>query len=283
MQGPLKKTLLSFMIAAPLVTFAANALTPEQSQAVDKRIKQYLMDHPESVIQSIKNFQHKMEAERSKKAQESLTQNQAELNKSDELSTLGNPNGSISIIEFMDYRCGHCKSMGPVLEQAIASNNDIKVVVKALTYFGKSSQTAAKAALAAGKQGKFAEVHKALLKAPPAKLSNEAGIFEIIEGTSADIIKLKKDMASAELDQKLQSNQALAQKLYINATPMFVLRVGDRQAMIPGAVPLAKIKQTIAAMGQKNSKNKQLQAAKTAPQKPASEKLASEQPAPKQA
>ena len=75
----------------------------------------------------------------------------------------GNPEGDVTMVEFFDYNCGWCKKGLPEVVSLIEQDKNLRVVLKEFPIFGGDSDYAAKAALAAKKQGKYWELHTALL------------------------------------------------------------------------------------------------------------------------
>ena len=67
-------------------------------------------------------------------------------------TTVGNANGKITIVEFMDYSCGYCKAVAPSLERIAEKNSNVRIIVRYLPLFGETSSYAAKMAYFAGQQ-----------------------------------------------------------------------------------------------------------------------------------
>lgn len=133
----------------------------------------------------------------------------------------GNPNGKVTLVEFFDYRCSHCMKMAPIVESLIKSNPDLRVIYVDYPVMGQESELAARAALAAGKQGKYSEFNQALM------LSNQAvtetTILQTAKMLGLNVDRLDKDMASDDISQQLQSNFGMAQQFSIEGTPAFVI------------------------------------------------------------
>jgi protein-disulfide isomerase len=101
------------------------------------------------------------------------------------------------------------------------------------------STAVSRMAIAAAKQGKYFEFHRAVMKGGPAK---EATSLKIAEKIGLDMTKLKADMASPETTQLIDKLQALAKDLYVDGTPTFI--IGDK--LFPGAAESEQLKQMIA-------------------------------------
>ncbi len=178
------------------------------------------------------------------------------LKNSDELlaggmTVAGNPKGTVTLVEFFDYQCGHCKKMEPLINQLIKSNSNLRVVYKEFPIFGKSSELASKAALAAAMQGKYPQMQDALFSAH--KRFNEALILETAKNVGLNVEQLKKDMNSDVVKNALSKNRTLAEQMNLMGTPAFVivatsdgkLKANTQPELIPGGAPIDVLQQSI--------------------------------------
>jgi len=133
----------------------------------------------------------------------------------------GNPNGSITVVEFFDYQCSHCINMASVIGSVIKANPDVRVVFKDFPIRGPVSEFAARAALAANKQGKYYEFSHALLLTTLSL--NEDTILDIAKSAGLDMAKLKKDMNSPAINNEIKSTYSLAQQFQVTGTPAFFI------------------------------------------------------------
>lgn len=153
----------------------------------------------------------------------------------------GPANAKVTIIEFSDFQCPYCSRGKETMEQVLAAYpNDVKVVFKNLPLpFHQQAVPAAKAALAAGKQGKFWEMHDKLFDNQQ-KLS-PAYYDEAAKELGLDLDKFKKDMASPEIEKQIEEDKALAAKNEIQGTPGFFVN----GVAVKGAYPLDHFKMII--------------------------------------
>ncbi len=157
-------------------------------------------------------------------------------------SPVKGPSGAkVTIIEFSDFQCPYCKRGRDTAEAVLkAYPNDVKLVFKNLPLpFHNQAMPAAKAALAAGKQGKFWEFHDALFDNQD-KLSDSFYLAKAGE-LKLDIEKFKKDMASPEIEKQIKDEAALANEKGIQGTPGFF--VGG--VAVKGAYPVEHFKTII--------------------------------------
>jgi protein-disulfide isomerase len=220
--------------AAPAPT-PANELSqqarfsPDQKQQIEEIIKDYLIANPEIFLEVQTALEEKMEKDQAAKLKVAIADNAAEIYRAADASVAGNTGGDITVVEFFDYNCGYCKRGLADVIKLVDSDPNVRVVFKELPILSKGSEEAARVALAAKKQGKYWEMHRALLEAKGHV--NEATALRLAETLGLDMEKLKADMASPEVAAEVARSEALAKKMGVNGTPHFL--VGDRA--IPGA------------------------------------------------
>lgn len=153
----------------------------------------------------------------------------------------GPANAKITIFEFSDFECPYCKRGAETVEKILKEYpNDVKLVFKNLPLsFHKNARSAAQAALAAGKQGKFWEFHDELFKNQQGL--GEAQYLEIAKKLKLDEAMFKKDMQSEEISKMIDEETAVANKLSFQGTPGFV--VGG--VPVRGAYPFEHFKAII--------------------------------------
>lgn len=154
---------------------------------------------------------------------------------------LGNPQGDVTLVEFFDYRCPYCKIMAPVVAALIASDPKLRVVMKEYPVLSSQSIVAAKAALVAAKNGKYAAFHSAMfaLKGP----FDEPRILSVAQSVGLDPARVRQEMDAPEIATELQINIALGKALDFRGTPTFLV---DGH-IIAGAVAAGELRKLIAA------------------------------------
>ncbi|HLC09112.1 MAG TPA: DsbA family protein [Methyloceanibacter sp.] len=215
---------------------ADNALSDDFEQ----RIRQYLLDNPEVIIESLKQYETRRRAAELGEVA-TMVQDRAQEIFNDPGSPVGgNPEGDVTLVEFFDYNCPYCRQAAPRMIEAEANDPDLRIVYKEFPILGPDSMFAAIAALAAQKQGKYVTFHKALMQADGA--ANESKVFEIAAAVGLDTERLQKDMADPAIQGLIDRNLRLAFDLRITGTPGFV--VGNE--IIRGIVPLDTLEAAIA-------------------------------------
>ena len=153
-------------------------------------------------------------------------------------AVLGNPAGSVTLVEFSDYACTYCRQSVADVAALVAANPDLKVVMREYPILSPESLDAARMALAAAQQGRYARFHDAMFRlGPPSAESIEAAATE----AGVDLARARAAIASGVFDPHLQANSQLAAQLGISGTPGWVI---GRQAL-NGAVGRATIGEAI--------------------------------------
>jgi protein-disulfide isomerase len=228
-------------MSGPAARAADPALSPAQTEAINKLIHDYIVAHPEVLVESLKSLDAREQANSEADRQKALTERKAELFQDPGTPVGGNPNGSVTIVEFFDFRCPYCKAMIADLNDLVKSDGSIRFVYKDFPILGPASQFAAKVALAANLQGKYVPVHDALMSYK-GQLDDDT-VLQLAGKAGADVTRLKADMDKPEIADQIARNLDLAQALHLGGTPGFVIG----STVIDGAVPIAKMKEMVAA------------------------------------
>jgi len=145
---------------------------------------------------------------------------------------LGNPNGDVSVVEYFDYHCPYCKAVTADLMQLIEDDPGVRLVLKDYPILREDSVAGAKAALAAAKQGRYREMHEALMAYRGAY--TRSALEEIAKASDVDPQRMFSDMDSPEIQAQVQRHLDQGRGLGINGTPGFIF--GRMQ--VPGAISL---------------------------------------------
>jgi protein-disulfide isomerase len=217
----------------------AAEFTPEQRQAIEAIIRDYLTKNPEMMLDVLQAAEDKMKGEAHDKASATLSTRRREVFEDPDAPIAGNPRGDASLVEFFDYRCPYCKQVESALEALLSEDRQLRFVYKEFPVLGPESVSAARAALAARKQDKYDAMHRALMGFKGEM--DEAALFKVASSVGLDVARLKRDMAAPDIDRMLKANLSLATALDIRGTPGFV--IGDE--IVPGAISLGDLKQLI--------------------------------------
>jgi protein-disulfide isomerase len=220
-------TLVVIWRMAPGMVDAPSASLDEK-KIVDV-VHDYLTKNPEILVEMTTELDKRQQEQQAKQQQNVISDNADALFRSPLSYATGNSSGDVTVVEFFDYNCGFCRRALPDLVKLVDSDDKVKVVFKELPIFGEESEGAAKVALAAGKQGKYFEMHQKLFS-EPGKADKDKGL-RIAAELGLDVPQLEKDMEDPSIQQALDEAKDLAQKLGLQGTPLYL--IGDR--IVPGA------------------------------------------------
>lgn len=230
---------LALFVAVPAIAQeGSTALTREDVEAI---VRDYIAEHPEVVVEALREYQRLAEAREEEAARAALAARASDLYDDPETPFAGNPEGDVVIVEFFDYRCGYCRRSAADLFALIEADPDVKVVFKEFPILGSASQLAARAALASRDQGLYYQFHQALMSADIG--FSEAEIMDVAGSVGLDTERLKADMQAPEVDAYLARIHQLARDLGVRGTPAFVI---DGE-LFPGALDAGTFEQLVAA------------------------------------
>jgi protein-disulfide isomerase len=208
--------------------------------AFERRVQAYLMDHPEVIVVALDRMEARRRAAAETAVQATVKARAAELFRDPASPTSGNPDADVTLVEFFDYNCPYCRAMAPLVTQVETADPHLRVVYKEFPILGPNSTFAAKAALAAQKQGKYVAFHRALYQARGAV--DQSKVMEVAASVGLDVARLKTDLQDPGIAAQIEKNLALAQALRITGTPGFV--AGDQ--VLRGATDLRGLQTFIA-------------------------------------
>lgn len=208
---------------------ASDPISPELRRTFEGVVRDYLLKNPAIIREAMRVLQTQEEAEKQARAALALKQYRSELVLDAHSPVGGNPKGDITVVNFFDYNCGYCKRVALTVSAVLKSDPNVRVVYKEFAILGPQSILAARAALAAKRQGKYHEFHGALMSTERANANSVAAIARDL---ALDYAKLVKDMEDPAIDEQLERTYRLATAIGINGTPAFV--IGDR--LVPGVI-----------------------------------------------
>jgi len=227
---------------------ADNVGSPAQDAAIQKIVHDYLLAHPEVVMQAIQETQKQAAAKQAATARTALQQYANEIYNDPESPVLGNPKAGVTIVEFYDYQCPYCKETAGVVDEFLRQNPNARVVMKEFPVLPPPSDFAARVALVAARYGKFSAFHDAIY-AINGRL-DETQIMAAASQVGLNPATVKQQVNDPTFTAEINQNLAEAQKLSIDGTPTFILN----GAIVPGAITLKKLQLDLASTNSQESK-----------------------------
>lgn len=214
-----------------------DVVTAMPPDAFEWRVRDYLLKNPEVIVEAMQRLGARRHATEESEVQAVLKARADEVFR--ESPVAGNPDGDVTVVEFFDYNCPYCRKVASVVQQVEAADPRLRFVYKEFPILGPNSVFAAKAALAAHRQGRYAEFHRALMQGRGA--ADQPSVLRIAAEIGLDEARLKADMADPAIQSALDRNLELARTLRIAGTPGFV--VGDE--ILRGAADAGALRQLV--------------------------------------
>lgn len=156
-----------------------------------------------------------------------------------EAPVMGNPKGDVTLVEFSDYNCGFCRKAAPGVAALLKSDPGVKLVIHEIPIFGEGSRYAAMAALAAQKQGKYTEFHRAMMAMRGS--AEKTSVLRVAREIGLDVPRLERDMTDPAITAQIEQSLLLADQIGLAGTPSFV--AGDRAVF--GALPSGELAELV--------------------------------------
>ncbi len=218
---------------APAKAQTSTPFSSEQRDAIGQVVREYLLKNPEILQEAFTELERRMQESQRAARVSALQTERDKLFHSPHDYVVGNPQGDVTLIEFMDYNCPFCKRAAADVEALIKADPKLRVVLKDFPVLGPDSLEASRVAVAAKTQltgDKVFEFHKRLMGSS-GRVNGERA-KAVAREMGLDLARLEKDMNNSEVEAVLRETVALGTKLGVTGTPAFV--IGDEIA--PGAV-----------------------------------------------
>ncbi len=204
---------------------------PEEFAA---QVRAYLLSNPEVIFEAVAEFERRTAMDQADMDVELISVNAEALFNSPHDWVGGNPDGDITLVEFLDYRCGFCRRAHDELEQLLAEDDGIRFIIKEFPILGPESEASSRFAIAVlqlegGEAYKAAHDALITLEAAPDTFALEDIAAEI----GVDFEAVEAHMQSDAVSQVIDENRRLAQRLRISGTPTFIME----DEMVRGFVP----------------------------------------------
>ncbi|MFT3975270.1 MAG: DsbA family protein [Amaricoccus sp.] len=221
--------------AAPQLS---SPFSSDQIDALHAEIRSYLLANPEIVMEMVKILDQKQKAAAATD-DKSLVAANAPAIFDDGFSWVGgNPDGRLTIVEFLDYQCGYCRKAQPEITALLEKNDNVRLIVKEMPILGPGSDLAARAAVATmvseGPEA-YGRLHQELMSSKGQ--ITDASLDRAFAKAGVDGAKARAAMDDPEVTRRIDATHALAETLGISGTPTFVLA----DTMVRGYIPLAQI------------------------------------------
>lgn len=210
----------------------AQGFTPAQRAEIIEILRRALREDPSILRDAVEAMQAAEERDRASGQREAIIANRAAIFNDPSDASKGNPRGDVVMAEFFDLRCPYCRRLHTEMDTFLRRDRNVRVVLKDIPILGPASMVAGRALEASRAQGKYVEYYDALMRVRGDL--DEAALRGAAERTGLDWTRIRQDMDTPAVQERIDANLRLARSLRIDGTPAIV--VGE--TLTPGAVDL---------------------------------------------
>ena len=222
------------ILTNPAQALDLNAMSDAEKAEFGAQVREYLLENPEVIIEAINILEQRNAAAEAAADKELVAANADELFNDGYSWVGGNPDGDITLVEFMDYRCGYCRRAVPEVANLLAEDGNIRLVIKEFPILGDASVISSRFAIAtkqvAGDDA-YKQVHDALLEFSGEP--SDVTLRRISDGLGLDSDAILAAMDSDAVTEEIAQTRALAQRMRISGTPSFVLGTEMLRGFLP--------------------------------------------------
>lgn len=211
-------------LAAPAAAFDPADMTDAERAAFGGAVRDYIMENPNVLVEAINAMEARRLANEAENDKELVAANRAEIFEDGHSWIGGNPEGDLTIVEFIDYRCGYCRRIAPEVDKLVADDGDIRLILKEFPILGQESDLASRYAIAVRQlaggdaykaaHDKLYDLRGAVTVETLNAISDELGL---------DSQAIVQRMNTEEVSSEIRENRKLAEKMQIMGTPTFVI------------------------------------------------------------
>ena len=210
--------------ALPALAFDPAKMNDAEKAAFGAAVRDYLMANPDVLVESINVLEERRVADESKNDKLLVENNKAAIFDDGHSWVGGNPEGDVTLVEFIDYRCGVCKKVNPDLEKLISADGNIRFILKEFPILTQESDLAARFAVAVQQEAgadAYKKTHDALMESRgPVNLESLSALADTL---GLDSKSLLNRMNTEEVSTVIRKNRQLAEQMSVMGTPTFII------------------------------------------------------------
>ncbi len=226
MLKPLAAALMLGATALPALAFDPAAMSDAERAAFGQAVRDYLMENPEVLVEAITVLEQRRMAEEADNDLALVAANHEAIFADGHSWVGGNPEGSLTLVEFVDYRCGVCRNVYEQVEGIVAGDGDIRFILKEFPILGQESDMAARFAVAVQQiagDDIYKQAHDELMVMR--QRVNAESLGALADKLGVDKEAVFNRMNTEEVTAVLRANHQLAERMGVMGTPTFV--IGD--------------------------------------------------------
>lgn len=237
------------LTAQPAAAFDPAKMTDAEKAAFGEAVRDYIMSNPQVLVEAVNRMEEQRLADESKNDKTLVSANAADIFQDSRSWVGGNPQGNLTMVEFIDYRCGYCRKVASEVDEVVAKDGNIKLILKEFPILGPDSELASRYAIAvkriAGNDA-YKTAHDRLYAMRGEVTMDSLSALAGEQGLDAKAIVQR--MNTEDVTAEIRANRQLAEKMQIMGTPTFVIGP-ELLRGIPSTGMAAAVQQVRAAQG----------------------------------
>ncbi len=247
MYNIIKAFLTAALLTAGSHVFALDldAMTPVEKEQFGQQVREYLLQNPEIMIEVFSILEQRQQVAETQEDALLIANNIDEIQNDGYSWVGGNPDGDVTMVEFVDYKCGYCRKAHKEVANLVKSDGNIKLVVKEYPILGEDSYNLSRAAIAT-LQALGPDAYKKMYDQfieHNGPVTNSTIEF-LAEKVGLDGAMIIAQLDQTSVDQQIRKTRQLGEALNITGTPAFIFN----DQIIRGYIPGDSMKQIIAEL-----------------------------------
>jgi protein-disulfide isomerase len=222
------------LMLIPLLAVLAGCLPPPagkmgeaERKALRQEVRAYLLENPEIIDEMQVAYGQKQDAARKSQMADITKRYREDAAYRDRFVadaanfSIGPTNAKVTLVEFFDYRCPRCHESIAWVRRVHQKHPEVRIIFKEMPFLSQGSLDAARAALAAGRQGKYWQIHQELMD-----ITGDHTIERINQAArraGVDVARMQADMQDPAIIDHLKKVSDLAAEAGIEGTPTFLV------------------------------------------------------------
>ena len=193
------------------------------SDDINQKIKNFILNNPQVIIESLNNFEEKKEDERRIENNKKVENFKESIFKSNFELYEGKSSAKKIIVEFFDYNCSYCKRVHNDLKKILSKSEDLKIIYKNFPILSEDSVKLAKYAIILSEidNKKFIDFHNFVISYK-GQLKDEV-LDKLFKKLNVVRDEVDKKLDDSRVLKILKNDIQLAQNLGLRGTPAFII------------------------------------------------------------
>ena len=199
-------------------------ITEQERSVLHAEIRSYILENPKIIFEAVAIVRQREEEAQSNNDDQLVQDFKEDLFEDGYSFIGGNLDGDITVVEFLDYRCGYCRKAFAEVEKLLSEDDNIRFVIKEYPILGEASILISQFAIAIKQlhgNDAYKVIHDTLIaftgEPTPESLAEIALTFGF------EIDPIFERMMSEEVLREINATRTLGEKMQISGTPTFVI------------------------------------------------------------